>query len=246
MSLSERTRLHKLCARALAETDPQKLAVLLTKIEDVLCETFADLSVMLQELEQVLGRREQLSRIQLVEAPRLHEAGFYSDDRHLLEHLTQFVGAALKRGDAAILVATERHRNSLLPRLQAFGVDIGLAVEHGRYVAFDVVDALAAFMRNGMPDPVRFMEVFGQCSLTAAKAATAKHPRVAIFGEGVHLLCAQGNVEAAIQVEKLCNQLIKAYGAEILCGYFPLRIAGGMDDHIFHRIREEHSAVHSF
>jgi MEDS: MEthanogen/methylotroph, DcmR Sensory domain len=238
-----------LCSRALSETDLEKLAVLLTEIEDVLSETVAELRVMLKEVEQVLRRREPLSRIQLfkrIEAPRLHKVGFYSDDRQLLEQLTQFVGAVLKGGDAAILAATESHRDSLLPRLQAFGVDIGVAIEQGRYVALDVVDALATFMRNGMPDPKRFMKVFDQLILTAAKATKAKHPRVAIFGEGVQLLCAQGNAEAAIQMEKLGNQLIEAYDVDILCGYFPLRIAGGIDDHVFQRICAEHSAVHSF
>jgi DNA-binding NarL/FixJ family response regulator len=39
-------------------------------------------------------------------APR-HEAGFYSDDAILLDDLTQFVDAALKAGNAAIVVATQ-------------------------------------------------------------------------------------------------------------------------------------------
>lgn len=239
---------HILCSRALSETDPEKLAVLLTKTEDVLSETVAELSVIFKEVGQVLKRREQLSRrqqVQRVEAPRLHKVGFYRDDRQLLEHLTRFVGAALKRGDAAILAATESHRDCLLPRLQAFGVDIGLSIQQGRYVALDVADALATFMRNGMPDPVRFMKVFHQLILTAAEATKARYPRVTIFGECVHLLCAQGNAEAAIQMEKLGNQLIKSYDVDILCGYFPLRIAGGMDGDIFRQICEEHSAVHS-
>ena len=38
-----------------------------------------------------------------------HEVGFYSDDRFLLDHLTQFIGNALKEGRAAIVVATESH-----------------------------------------------------------------------------------------------------------------------------------------
>jgi MEDS: MEthanogen/methylotroph, DcmR Sensory domain len=249
MSLRNRTRLHQLCSRVLAETDPQKLASLQLKIDDILSETVAELGAMLNEVEQLLRRSEQLSRIQLVErteVPRLHEVGFYSGDRQLLEHLTQFVGAALTGGDAAIILATESHRESLLPRLQAFGVDIGGAIEQGRYVALDVVDALATFMRNDMPDPVRFMKVFHQVIVTAAKATKTKDPRVAIFGEGVHFLCAQGNAEAAIGVEKLCNQVIKAYDVDILCGYFPPRIAGGMDRLISRRICEEHSAVHFF
>ena len=48
---------------------------------------------------------------------RRHEAGFYSEDRLVLDDLTQFIGAALKAGNAAIVVATESHRDSLLPRL---------------------------------------------------------------------------------------------------------------------------------
>jgi hypothetical protein len=250
MSLTNRTRLPKLCSRVLAETDPQKLALLLTKIDEILSETVAEMSAMLQDVEHVLKRRQQSSsRIQLVkrvEGPRVHEVGFYSDDRQFLEHLTQFVGAALKGGDAAILVATESHRDSLLPRLQAFGVNVGVAIEQGRYVALDVADAVATFMGNGRPDPVQFVKVFDQLILSAAKATEAKHPRVAIFGEGVHLLCAQGNAEAAIQIEKLANQLIKGYNVDILCGYFPLRLAGGMDGDFFGRICEEHSSVHRF
>lgn len=249
MSLGNRTRLHKLCSRALSETDPQELTILLNEIDDILSQTLVDLSGILEDVEQVLRRREQLSRIPPIKqtrGSRLHKAGFYSDDRQFLEHLTQFVGGALKSGDAAIVAATESHRDSLLPRLQAFGVDIGMAIEQGRYVAPDVVDTLATFMRNDMPDPVRFMKEVPQLILTAAKATKARHPRVAVFGEGVHFLCAQGNTEAAIQVEQLCNQLIKAYDVDIFCGYFPLRIPGMIDDHIFRRICEEHSAVHSF
>ena len=61
-----------------------------------------------------------------------------------------------------------------------------------------------------MPDPVLFVKTFDHLILAAARAATANHPQVAIFGECVHLLWAQGNGEAAIQIEKLGNQLTKA------------------------------------
>ena len=89
---------------------------------------------------------------QNVRITRRHEAGFYSDDRFVLDDLTQFIGAALKAGNAAIVVATESHRDSLLPRLQAYGLDIGTAIEQGRYIALDAADALPTFMLNGMPD----------------------------------------------------------------------------------------------
>jgi len=180
-----------------------------------------------------------------VETARRHEVGFYSDDRRLVDDVTQFIGAALKAGNAAIVVATESHRNSFVPRLQAQGVDIGTAIEQGRYIALDATDALSTFIIEGMVDRVRFMETFGNLIVTAIKAANGKHPRVAVFGECVHLLWAQRNAEAAIQMEKLGNQLIGTYNVDILCGYSVDNIQGGMDRDIFQRICAEHSAVHS-
>ena len=180
-----------------------------------------------------------------MEVARCHEAGFYSDDRYLLDDLTEFIRAALTVGNAAIVVATESHRDSLLQRLQAYGSDIGAAIEQGRYISLDTADTLSTFMLNGMPDPVRFLKLFGSLIATAAEAARGEQARVAVFGEIVHLLWAQGNAEAAIQVEKLGNQLAKAYDLDILCGYCLGSVQGGMDSQIFQRICAEHSAVHS-
>jgi CheY-like chemotaxis protein len=174
-----------------------------------------------------------------------HEAGFYSDGRGFLEDLTQFIGAALRIGNAAIVVATESHRDSLLPRLQAYGLDVGAAIEQGRYIALDAADALSTFMLNGMPDPARFMKVLGDLVATEAKAGKGEQARVAIFGEMCDQLWAQGNAEAAIQVEKLGNLLVKRYDVDILCGYSVGSVQGGMETHVFQEICAEHSAVYS-
>jgi len=71
---------------------------------------------------------------------RSHEVGFYSDDRFLSDHLTQFIGNALKEERAAIVVATESHRNSLLLSLQGYGVNFGAAIEGGRFVVLDAAE----------------------------------------------------------------------------------------------------------
>jgi CheY-like chemotaxis protein len=174
-----------------------------------------------------------------------HAVGFYSEDRYFLDDLTQFIGAALKAGNTAIVVATELHRDGLLPRLQAQGVNIGAAIEEGRYIPLDAADTLSALMLNGMPDSVRFLNLLGDLIVTASKAASGEQARVAIFGECVHLLWAQGNAEAAIQFEKLGNHLAKKYDVDILCGYSLGCSQGAMDSHVFQRICAEHSAVHS-
>jgi hypothetical protein len=87
-----------------------------------------------------------------------------------------------------------------------------------------------------MPDPARFLELLGDLIVTATEAAKGKHPCVSVFGECVHLLWAQGNAEAAIQMEKLGNQLAKIHDVNILCGYSVGGVQGDMDSHIFQRI----------
>jgi DNA-binding NarL/FixJ family response regulator len=192
--------------------------------------------------ERTAHRRRDSSNVKTV---CQHEVGFYSDDRRLLDDVTQFIGAALKSGNAAIVAATESHRNSFLPRLQAQGVDMGGVIEEGRYIALDTTDALSTFMVDDTLDPVRFMETFGNLIGMATKAATSEHPRVVIFGECVHFLWAKGNVEAAIQMEKLGNLLTKTYDVDILCGYSVASVEGGMDTHFFQRICAQHSVVYS-
>jgi len=53
----------------------------------------------------------------------------------------------------------------------------------------------------------------------------------------------QGNAEAAIQVEKLANKLVKIHGVEILCGYSLGSVPDKMDSRIFERICAEHTTV---
>jgi DNA-binding NarL/FixJ family response regulator len=182
--------------------------------------------------------------ITVVEIAR-HQVAFYSDDLQLLDDVTQFIGVALKARNAAIVVATDSHRNNLLPRLQAFGLDIATAIQEGRYIAVDAAQTLSTFVLNGMPDPARFLEACGTLILTAAKAAQGQHPRVAVFAEDLHLLWERGNPEAVIQAEQLCNKLAQLYDVNILCGYCLGSDRGGMDDYFFQRIRAEHSAVYS-
>lgn len=182
---------------------------------------------------------------QSMEIARRHEAGFYSDDASLLDGFTQFIGAALKAGNAVIVVATESHRENLLPRLQGHGVDISAAIEEGRYVSLDAADTLSTFMVNDLPDPARFLEAAANLIAAAVKAAKGRHPRVAVCGECDPPLWKLGNGEAAIWMEQLWNQIAKAYDVDILCGYSLDIFYGKQDSHIFQRICAEHSLVYS-
>ena len=174
-----------------------------------------------------------------------HEVGFYSDDASLLDGFTQFIGAALKSGSAVIVIATESHRDGILLRLQAHALDIGAAIEQGRYISLDVAETLSTFMVNDQPDPVRFQKAVSDTIMTAAKAVKGERPCVVACGECAPLLLSRGNAEAAIRVEHLWDELAKTYNLDTLCGYRLGSLQAEPDSHIFQRICAEHSAVHS-
>ena len=69
-------------------------------------------------------------------------------------------------------------------------------------------------------------------------------PSVAACGERASLLWAEGKVDAAIWLEELWNEIAITYDVDILCGYPSGGFRCEEDNHVFRRIREEHSIVH--
>jgi hypothetical protein len=178
-------------------------------------------------------------------APHSHEVLFYSDDAVLLDRLSRFVATALETGNAALVVVTKAHRDSLLQRLQAVGIDTDGAIRQGTYIQLDATDALSRIMVNGLPDPVRFFRGLGGFIESAAKATKSAQPRVVVFGEAVALLLAEGKTDAAIRFEQLGNDLVETHGVHILCAYPLSSFRDEEDEHVFPRICAEHSAVYS-
>jgi DNA-binding NarL/FixJ family response regulator len=172
-----------------------------------------------------------------------HEVQFYSDEAAFLFGLTCFIEAALKAGNPVIAVATKSHRKSLLERLLARGVDGVAAMEQGFYLSLDVDEALSTFMVNDLPDPVRFLKVFGDLLSSVAKMATGKHSRVAACGELAPTLWAQGKADAAVQVEHLTDEIAKSCNVDILCGYVLTSFQREQQSHIYESVCAEHSAV---
>ena len=206
----------------------------------------------LSDLEK-RGAANILPSKQIIAAPkpesvmaRRHEVGFYSDDRGLLDALAQFIGAALKVGNAAIVIATEAHRNRLLVSMQKYGLNVVTAVEQGKYIALDAAGVISTVMVDGKLDAVRFFAAFHDLITNATEAARGGQSRVAVFGECVQLLWAEAKAEAAIQMEKAGNQLTKRYDVDILCGYTLASFQGGIGSHVFERVCAEHSAIHKW
>jgi CheY-like chemotaxis protein len=182
---------------------------------------------------------------QNTEIAHRHEVRFYSDDEYFLDSFTQFISAALKAEKAVIVVASERHRDSLLLRLQAHGLDMGAAIEQGRYISLDAAETVSTFMVNDLLDPAKFLKVIRNLIAEAAKVVKGEPARVAACGECAPFLWAQGKAEAAILLEHLWDEIAKSDGLDVLCGYPLASFQGGVGSRVFEKICAEHSVVHS-
>jgi DNA-binding NarL/FixJ family response regulator len=173
-----------------------------------------------------------------------HDVAFYADDTSVVDGYARFIECALKIGHAVIVVVTESHRASLIPRLEADGVDVAAAVEQGSYIPLDAADALSRLTVNDIPDPVRCARVVGDLIMGAAKSVTGANARVVVCGEIAPTLLSKGNAEGAIKLEHLWDEITRGFGVHTLCGYLSNAFPHGENDPVFQRICAEHSAVH--
>jgi signal transduction histidine kinase len=144
-----------------------------------------------------------------------HFVQFYEADAFLLNSLCEYTAAALKAGEAAIVVATGEHREGLEARLRNKGLEVTTAVECGQLVLRDAAETLSGFMVNGSPDPALFAEIIGDIIACAGEG----RPRVRIYGEMVALLWAEGNYDGAIRLEELWNDLQNKHSFALFCAY---------------------------
>jgi DNA-binding NarL/FixJ family response regulator len=165
-----------------------------------------------------------------------HEVEFYSDDPSFLIGLIRLVEAAFEAGSKVIVVATESHRNGLLQGLQARGVDTAGVEEHGCLVLLDAAEVLSTFMEDAVPNRERFLSAIAPL----IRCAEVKHQRVVLLGEMAALLCAEGRMNAAIELERLGNELAQTHPVCIRCAYPMTKELKGEP---YAAICAEHSAV---
>jgi DNA-binding NarL/FixJ family response regulator len=185
------------------------------------------------------------SRSEASERPRCHEVGFFSDDDALLGSFADFLAAALQNGNAGIVITTELQQIRVLSRLEAYGLDMSAAIRQGRYVALDTEDALSRYMVYDRPDDALFYRAADDLITKTAKAVDGERTRVVACGECAPLLWERGNVEEAIRLERLWDEIARSHGVQVLCGYQLATCEGEKGRDTFDRICAEHSAVRS-
>jgi len=202
---------------------------------------------LIPAIEAVLGYRHFVSGSlrypDAAETHPRHVAQFYRDEAGHRQCYVRFIANAMKAGDATIMMAAQPHLEGVAQSLRAQGLDIDDAIQGGSHIALDAKELLASIMEGGVPDCDQFIERLNSLVVSASQAMKKSNRRVAIAGECCGLLCAEGNIDAAVQIEEKGNELIQANGnVDILCTYpMPLFKQG---DSTFERVCSLHQAVH--
>ncbi|HEX3843386.1 MAG TPA: ATP-binding protein [Steroidobacteraceae bacterium] len=144
-----------------------------------------------------------------------HFARFYIHDETLVDAVVADVTQTVRAGAAAIVIATGQHLRALEAPWAERHFDAPAAAAEGQLLLLEAAQALAMFMVDGTPDRNRFMASIGQ---TVARASE-QYGRVAVFGEMVSVLWADGKPTAALELESLSSELMLQYPVTVFCAY---------------------------
>ena len=172
------------------------------------------------------------------QTPHDHVVGFYERDDELVAAVTLFCASALDRRGAVVIIATAPHRSEIEAALVASGHSVRELIEAGRYRALDAGDTLAAFMQDGHPDPAAFGSAIGKL-LDDLPGEGPIHA----FGEMVALLWDAGNVQAAIELESLWNDLAERRTFSLYCAYAMSSLEESGDLTAAKHVCDRHSSV---
>jgi hypothetical protein len=171
-----------------------------------------------------------------------HAVLFHDDDQGYIDGVSALLNASLRRGDVASLVTTSRIRAGVAERLRAYGWDAGETGEFGQYHATDALAALSSIMRNGRPDADLLRALVADVERTRVMGPRGADSRLTFVGDVSSHLLAEGNSQAAFEVEHLWTELTRALPILTVCSY-PMSPFESADGEVFPRLCNEHFAV---
>jgi len=146
-----------------------------------------------------------------------HDVQFYKTDQYLVDTVVSFLGDGIRAGQPIIVIATDTHRRAFVDTLMARNLDPDKLYSGQLAVWLDARETLAAFMEGSVPNRELFYATVG--SVFERLVEKRYYLVVRAYGEMVDLLYKDGNIEGAIVLEQLWNELANQYKYSLLCGY---------------------------
>jgi hypothetical protein len=162
------------------------------------------------------------------------------NDHPFLNKLSSLLYATRRRGDLAVLVATDATRTAIEQRLLASGYDIAQAAARGQYISLDASEALSKVMVGGRVDARRVAATVD--NLERSRLAVSA-PSLTVIGEMAPSLCRAGNPEGALQLERVWDDLTRRLPFLTVCFYSTECFGEREDSALFRGICAPHSVV---
>lgn len=168
-----------------------------------------------------------------------HDVQLYRTDAYLTRGVVDFLAQGLRIGQPSIVIATEPHRRAFADGLRASGVDPEELFSDRFVVWIDARSALASFMEGARPNRELFLATIGDVFERLLRKRD--YLVVRAYGEMVDLLAREGNVDGALQLEALWNELADRYHYSLLCGYSLDALFHEAGEHGFRHVLGHHT-----
>lgn len=173
--------------------------------------------------------------------PCNHSVQFYEDPEYMSRAAANFLAEGLRAGEPAIAVVRDGNQVAIADYLANQEIDVDGLRASGELNFLDASDTLARFMVDGMPDGRLLRTAIGLPIRTMLRERPRS--RLRAYGEMVDCLWQAGNLEAAIGLERLWNELAGELPFSLMCGYRMKAFHGAGNARAFEDICAEHDCV---
>jgi MEDS: MEthanogen/methylotroph, DcmR Sensory domain len=168
-----------------------------------------------------------------------HLVQLFDSEESLADAVGAFLHEGFRRTETLVAVMDEHRWYAVAMRLSGWGLPVDEAMVSGQLTVRDASDTLKLFMRLGRPDLVLFEDsVGGMIRRLSARGAPMR-----IYGEMVNVLAAQGDYQAAHELEELWNDLGRRSEFRLFCGYASAHFGDPRNANMLRRICGSHSQV---
>jgi len=168
-----------------------------------------------------------------------HIVQFFDSDESRARNVAAFLAEGFAAGERLLVVARPANVTAIFKQLEVLGVPVAAAVESGMLLAKDAEETLRRLTYQGMPDAALFDARVGE-----EARALASQGRIRAYGEMVDILARRGEVDAAIKLEGLWNDLAERVSLFLMCGYSAAHFVSTSTHRALLDICRAHSGVH--
>src|ERR1051325_4613923 len=144
-----------------------------------------------------------------------HVVQFYDAEESLVGVVGSYLSAALAEGDSVVVIAAPGHRQGVRSALAGGGMDLDVAERGHPLAPLGAATTWGGVAIDGRIGSTAFDREVGG----VVRAASASGRPVRAYGEMVALLWEAGDVDGAIRLERLWNELGDRTPFSLFCAY---------------------------